>query len=102
VLISFEGTGKNQLQPCQESMGDASVLSHSLIRNPQPKLTGVLEHCHKEKPAVDSPFFKAFPSVRIPKTMKYVSVHFFIHNSSSCKLYQRIPVNYTSQFWLTF
>ena len=79
MLISFEGTGKNQLQPCQESMGDASVLSHSLIRDPQPKLTGVLEHCHEGESAVASPFFKAFSSVHIPKAMKYVSVHFFIH-----------------------
>jgi len=47
VLISFEGTGINQLHPCEEIMGDASVLSHFLIRNPQPKLTGVLEHCHE-------------------------------------------------------
>jgi hypothetical protein len=60
-------------------MGDASVLSHSLIRNPQLKLTGVLEHCHEGEPAVDSPFFKAFPSLHIPKAMKYVTVHFFIH-----------------------
>jgi len=37
---------KKQLQPGQESMGDAPVLLHcSLLRNPWPKLTGVLEHC---------------------------------------------------------
>jgi len=34
VLISLEGTGTNELQPDQESMGDAPVLSHSyLLRN---------------------------------------------------------------------
>ena len=34
VLISVEGTGKNQVERGQESMGDAPVLSHcSLLRN---------------------------------------------------------------------
>jgi len=74
VLISFEGTGKNQLQPCQESMGDASVLSHSLIRDPQPKLTGVLEHCHEGESAVASPFFRVFPSDRIPQATNDVDL----------------------------
>jgi hypothetical protein len=33
--VSVEGTGKDQLQPGQESMGYALVLSHcSLLRNP--------------------------------------------------------------------
>jgi hypothetical protein len=34
----------------------------------------------KEKPTVGSPFFRAFPSDLIPKTIKNVSVHFFIHS----------------------
>jgi hypothetical protein len=33
----------------------------------------------KEKPTVGSPFFGAFPSDRIRKAMKDVSVHFFIY-----------------------
>jgi len=33
-----------------------------------------------EKPTVGSSFFRAFPSDRIPKTMKDGNVHFFIHN----------------------
>jgi hypothetical protein len=33
----------------------------------------------KEKPNVDSPFFGAFPSDRIPKAIKDVNVHLFIH-----------------------
>jgi len=28
MLISLEGTGKNQMEPGQESMGNAPVLSH--------------------------------------------------------------------------
>jgi hypothetical protein len=36
----------------------------------------------KEKPTVGSPFFEAFPSDRMPKAMKVVNVHFFIHCSS--------------------
>ena len=34
----------------------------------------------KEKPAVGSPFFRAFPSDRIPEAMKEVNIHFFIHS----------------------
>jgi len=55
-----------------------------------------------EKLAVGSQFFGAFPSDRIPKTMKDVNVHFFIHNftfrdeliiirANCCNLYQQIP-----------
>jgi hypothetical protein len=45
MLISVEVTRKNQVQPGQESMGEAPVLSRcSLLRNPLPKSTGVLEH----------------------------------------------------------
>jgi hypothetical protein len=44
LLISV-GTGKNQMEPDQESVGDAPLLSHcSLLRNHCPKLTSVLEH----------------------------------------------------------
>ena len=52
----------------------------------------------KEKPAACSLFFGAFPSDCIPKTTKYVNVHFFIHSSNSSQLYQRIPVNCNSEF----
>jgi len=48
MLISVKGTSKNQLQPSQESMGDAPVLSHcSFLRDPQAKPNGVLEHCRE-------------------------------------------------------
>jgi len=48
MLISVEGTGKNQLKPGQESVGNNPVLSLcSLLRNPIPKLTGVREHFHE-------------------------------------------------------
>jgi len=56
----------------------------------------------KEKPIVGSPFFRAFPSDRIPKVAKDVSVHFFIHGSSFRKLYQQIPVKYVGEFWDLF
>jgi hypothetical protein len=56
----------------------------------------------KEKPTVDTPFFKAFASDRISRAMKDVSVHFFFCSSNSCKLYQQIPVIYTSKFWELF
>jgi hypothetical protein len=45
MLIALEETGKNQLQPSQESMCDFPVLSFcSLLGNSIPKPTGVLEH----------------------------------------------------------
>jgi len=48
MLISAEITGKNQLDPGQESIEDASVLLHcSFLRNPRPKPIGVLEHCRE-------------------------------------------------------
>jgi hypothetical protein len=31
MLISVQGTGKNQLEPDQESVWDAAVLSHSYL-----------------------------------------------------------------------
>jgi len=52
----------------------------------------------KEKPIVGSPFSRAFPPDRIPKVMKDVNVHFFIHSSNFRKLYQQIPVNFTGEF----
>jgi hypothetical protein len=48
MLISVEGTGKNQLKPSQENVREAPVLSScSLLRYTSPKPTGVLEHCHE-------------------------------------------------------
>jgi hypothetical protein len=49
VLISVEGTGKNQLESAREITGDDPVSSHFffvkkyLTKNP----TGVLEHCRE-------------------------------------------------------
>jgi hypothetical protein len=50
MMISVEGTDKNQLQPGQDSKWDAPLLSRrSLLRNPIPKPTCVLEHCREEE-----------------------------------------------------
>jgi len=50
MLISVAGISNNLLEPHQESMGEALVLSPcSLIRNHGSKPTGVLEHCHEGK-----------------------------------------------------
>jgi len=43
-----------------------------------------------EKLSVGSPFFRTFPSDRIPEAMMEVSIQFFIHSSNSFKLHQRI------------
>ena len=46
MLISVKGTDKIQLEPGQ--VGDAPGLSHySVLINPWPNLTGVLEQCHE-------------------------------------------------------
>ena len=52
----------------------------------------------KDNPIADSPFFRAFPSDRIPEATKDVNVRLFINNSNYCKLYQRIAVKYTREF----
>jgi len=52
----------------------------------------------KGKQNVGSPYFGDFPTDRIPKTMKDVNVQFSVHTINSCTLYQRYPVNYTSEF----
>jgi hypothetical protein len=43
--------------------------------------------CKRKK----SCWFEAFPSDRVTKATKIVNMLFFIHNSSSCELCQRIP-----------
>jgi hypothetical protein len=52
----------------------------------------------KKKPTVGSPFLGTFPSDRIPKATEDANVHFVIHSSNSCRLYQRIPMNHSSEF----
>jgi hypothetical protein len=80
MLISVEGTGKNLLEPGQETMGDAPMLlQFSLLRNPWLNPTGVLEHCREGE--INSTFFGAFPSDQFHKATKDVNVCFFIHSS---------------------
>jgi hypothetical protein len=96
MLISVEATGENWLQPGQDSMGDAPVLSHcSVLRHPWPKPTGVLEHWREGETNCWFSILVAFPSDRIPKATNDVNEHYFIHSSNSYKLYQRIP----GTFW---
>jgi hypothetical protein len=60
-------------------MGETSVISRgSLLRNPCPKRTGVVEHFREGQTNSFFPIFGAFPSDRIPKAMKDVSEHFFL------------------------
>jgi len=72
-------------------MWDVPVLSHgSSLRIPRQKPTlyaGALREG-------GSSFFGAFPSNRIPKETNDINVHFFNHNSNSCKSYQQIPVTF--------
>jgi len=92
MLISMEGTGKNQLQPIQESIVYALVLSYcSLIEILDQNWPMCWSIVVKEKPTVGSPFLRAFSSDRNHEATKDVSVHFFIYSRNSCKLYQGIP-----------
>ena len=87
------------MKPGQEDTGDAPVPSHySLLRNSWLKSTGVLEHWCEGETTVGSQFFGRFTSASIIKATKDITVLFFIRNRNSCKLYQRIPVNYTREF----
>jgi hypothetical protein len=48
MLTSVKGTRTNQLKQGLESMEDAAVAVHcTLLRNPSPQPTGVLEHCRE-------------------------------------------------------
>jgi hypothetical protein len=59
----IRGIGKNRLEPGEEFMDDAAVLSLcSLLRNSLPKRAGVLEHSRDEQTKFFSPFFWALPS----------------------------------------
>jgi len=95
VLISVEETGKNQGEPGQESVGDAAVLSHSsLLRNPWPKLTGVLEHCHEGE---NNCWFSIFggrflltTSLRWQGCQCHLMRQEFPSCCNSCNLYQQI------------
>jgi hypothetical protein len=76
-------------------------LSHcSLLQNPWPKPTGVLEHCHDGETTFGFPLFGAFPSDCTPTATKEVNLYCFIDSftfrnelvqANSCKLYNRIP-----------
>jgi len=102
VLISVEGTGKNQLETGQESMGDILLMSHcSLLRNPWQNRPVCWSIVVKENPTVGSPFFGAYPSDRIPNEKKDANLHISIHSSNSCKLYQRIPGTFWSYYVYT-
>jgi hypothetical protein len=91
MLISIEEIGENQLQPGQESMGDFPVLSHCRLVVNLDRNRPVCWSIVKEEPTAFSPFFGTFPSDRIPKATKDISVHFFIRGFT-------ISVNYTSEF----
>jgi hypothetical protein len=100
MLTSIQGTGKNQLEPSQESIGVVPALSYSsVLRNVYQNRPVCWSIVVKEKSTVGSPFFGAFPSDRILSAAKDVNVNVFIHCSNFCELYQQIPVNYTREFW---
>jgi len=88
MLMSVERIGKYRLEPGQGVLQCCHIV---LCKNKSlNKPTGVLEHCREEETNC-SPSVGTFPSYPVPKATKDVHIHYFIHNSISCKLCQRIP-----------
>ena len=95
MLISFEGTDKNQLELVQKCGRCFSVGTVFFAINSLPKPTGMLEHCREgETKSVASTFFGAFRFDCVPKAMKDFSARCFIYGNNSCKLYQQIRGNF--------
>jgi hypothetical protein len=91
----YQSTEQVKISWCQaRSIKDAPVLSHcSFLRNTWPQPTGVLEHCQEGEINCWVFFFRVFlltASVRRRRMSMYV---FY-----SQVLYQRISVNYASEF----
>jgi len=79
-------TGNNRLEPGEEILGDATLMSHcSLLRNPLPKTFGVLELSLDEKTNCFSLTFGAIPSDPIRKAAKELNVRKFQGCRNSCK-----------------
>ena len=104
MLISVEGTSKNQLAPGKESMGGDPDLSHCfLLRNPLTKPTVALELCRE---GVIKSCFSIFRDVSFwlhplgdeecQYTFIYSQVFWY---SSSCKLCLRVPVTFWSYYF---
>jgi hypothetical protein len=91
-----EVAGRRTFRILTSSQQSGNKLSHcSLLRNRWPKPNGVLEHCRD-----CSPFLGAFSSDRIPKVTKHEMNlrQKFSSWSNSCNSYQRISVNFISEF----
>ena len=87
MLISVNVTRNNQLEPAQEDAPSFATLffaKESLTKTD--RCPGAL----KEKSAIGSKFFMAFPFGPIPKVTKHVNLQLFIKSSNFCKLFQRI------------
>jgi len=90
MLISVEGTGTCQLEADQENTWKDVVECITLFfgkivsrKKNRPVCCSINVN---DKPGVDSPFFGAFPSDRIPEATSRVNVHLFIQISKFCKL----------------
>ena len=84
----IEATGKNHLDPGQESTGEATVCSYcSLLISPWSKPTGVLEHCREGETKCFSSFF-GLGKWNMTMCISLLTVV--------------ISVKYTSEFWENF
>ena len=106
MLISVEGTGKNQLETRQESMGDAQVLPHySLLKEILDRNRPVFWSIVAKKKQSWLSIFLGVSFDRVPKAMNDVNVlSLFTVLLSGMNSWWTIPwqskfyVNYTSEF----
>jgi hypothetical protein len=88
MLFSFKGTGKNQLDPGQESGGCSRAVTLFFAKKSLTKTDWCARALSWKR---NQPFFRAFPSDCIPKATDDVSV--LPH-----PLTLAIPLNYSSEF----
>jgi hypothetical protein len=69
------------------------------LRNPLQKLICVLEHCCEDETNCRFTFLGTFLPDRIPKATNVIVI---IHSNISCKLCDRIPINYMIEFRESF
>jgi len=95
MLVSVEGKVKMKWSQMTGTLQCCHIdLCSEIIDNNRPVCFSIVV---MEKPTVGSPAFGAFAYDRIPKAVKNVSAHFFIHTFYNFS-HSAISVNSTSDF----
>ena len=91
MLILVEGTDKNQLQPGQESMWDATVLSYCSTKSLTKTDRCAGELSRRRNQLFVLHLWGRFLLTASLKLTRALMLQFVIHSSNSFKLYHRIP-----------